>query len=145
MDLFDIAVAKALSGSGGGGGDSRFSTCEVEVFFTKNGQPLTLNTADVTLFNGYSASPIPAADDMIDTYYHCSPQLDQDNTIITPLLFDGVAYSSGANGMSGDTYYVMNYEVAPVCTGDISIGTFGDSPAIIIRGDGTITFEMMED
>lgn len=143
MDLYELAVAKDLSGSGGGG-DSRFSTCEVQVFFTKNGQPLTLNTADVVLFNGYSASPIAAADDTIDTYYICNTKLDQDNTIITPLLFDGIAYSSGANGISGDTYYVMGYE-APVCTGNISIGTFCDFPVIIIRGDGTITFEMMED
>lgn len=143
IDVISYLLGK--NAGGGGGGDSRFSTCEVEIFFTKNGQPLTLNTADLSLFNGYSANPITATDDMIDAYYKCSAMLDQDNTIVTPLLFEGIAYSDGVAGMSGDTYYVMNYEVAPVCTGDISIGTFGDLPIIIIRGDGTITFEMMED
>ena len=127
------------------GGDSRFSTCEVEVFFTKNGQPLTLTSADVTLFNGYSAGPLPADDESISTYYQCFPKLDPDNTTIAPLLFEGVAYSTGANGLAGSTYYVMNSEVAPVCTGDISLDTFGDMPVILIRGNGTITFDMMED
>lgn len=131
--------------SGGGGGDSRFSTCEVEISFTKDGQPLTLNTAEVILFNGYSAGPLPAVDESIGTYYQCVPILDQDHTTITPLLFEGTAYSSGANGHSGSTFYVMNSEVAPVCTGNISLGTFGDMPVIIIRGNGTITFDMMED
>lgn len=130
--------------SSGGGGDSRFSTCEVEIFFTLNGQPLTFDTADVALFNGYSAGPLPAVDEEIDTYYQCFPKLDQDHTTITPLLFEGAAYSGGANARANGTYYVTGTD-APVCTGDISLGTFGDMPVIVIRGSGTITFKMVED
>lgn len=130
--------------SSGGDGDSRFTTCEVEVFFTKNGQPLTLDTAEVDLFNGYSASPIPAVDEQLDNYYRCHPKLDQDHTIITPLMFEGTAYSGAASGSANGTYYVTSSD-APVCTGDISPGTFGDMPVIIIRGNGTITFKMVED
>lgn len=140
-----MILSDGSSDTSGGGGDSRFSTCEVGIFFTKNGQPLTLSTADVTLFNGYSASPLPAVDESIGTYYQCYPKLDPDHTTITPLLFEGTAYSTGANGLSGSTYYVMNSEVPPVCTGDISLGIFGDMPVIIIKGNGTITFDMMED
>lgn len=126
-----------------GGGDSRFSTCEVEIFFTSNGQPLTLDDAEVTLFNGYSASPIPAFNESNNTYYQCYPLLDQDHTTMTPLLFEGAAYTNGASGMSGGTPYLSTFDVAPVCTGDISMGTFNDMPVVIIRGSGTITFEMM--
>lgn len=139
-----MILSDGHSETSGGGGDSRFSTCEVEVFFTKNGQPLTLDTADVALFNEYSAGPIPAVDEELDTYYQCFPKLDQDHTIITPLLFEGTAYSGGANGSANGTYYVTSSD-APVCTGDISMGTFGDKPIVIIRGNGTITFKMVED
>lgn len=140
-----MILSDGSSESGGGGGDSRFSTCEVEVFFTKDGQPLTLDTADVILFNGYSPGPLPAVDESIDIYYQSGPKLDPDHTTIKPLLFEGAAYSTGANGLSGGNYYVTNSEVAPVCTGDISMGTFGDMPVIVIRGNGTITLDMMED
>lgn len=128
------------------GGDSRFSTCEVEVFFTKNGQPLTLITGEVSVLFGCKAGHLTNVDDPLKDYYLCNPMLDPDNNIITPIMFEGAAYLADAFGVDGNnTIYRMNQEAEPVCTGDISFGTFADGPAVIIRGNGTVTIEMIVD
>lgn len=128
------------------GGDSRFSTCEVEVFFTKNGQPLTLTTGEVTVCNGYKASSNTNVDDPFKDLCQCFPMIKPDNNKINPLMFEGSAYLTAAHGVDGNnTLYMMDLEVEPVCTGDISLGTLGDAPVVIIRGNGTITIEMIVD
>ena len=128
------------------GGDSRFSTCEVEVFFTKNGQPLTLTTGEVTVLFGCTAGHLTNVDDPWKDYYLCNPMLDPDNNTINPLMFEGAAYLVDAHGIDGNnTFYMMDLDAEPVCTGDISFSTFEDAPAAIIRGNGTITIEMVVD
>lgn len=128
------------------GGDSRFSTCEVEIFFTKNGQPLTLTTGEVTVFNEYKANSITNVDEPLKDLYACFPMIKPDNNTINPLMFEGAAYLAGAHGVDGNhIWYMLDMEVEPVCTGDISLGTFDDVPVVIIRGNGTITLEMIVD
>ena len=134
---------------GGGGGDSRFSTCEVEVSFTLNGEPFTITLTDIYNFIEYKSGPVTAGEDLISLCYTSVAKVNPDNHTMTPLLFNGVAYINDISGetVSGNVtkYYRWNTEVPPVVTGDISFGTFGDQPAVVVRGNGTITVEMMED
>lgn len=129
-----------------GGGDSRFSTCEVEVNFTLNGQPLTLTEGSMAMVNGYTPSPVTLGEEISIILYTATAYVHPDNNIVTPLLFEGSAYMLiDFTGFVGDTYYVTNTNVPPVLTGDISIGTYGNTPVLVVRGNGTITIEMMED
>lgn len=141
----NMILSDGHSETSGGGGDSRFSTCEVGIFFTHNGQPLTLTPGEVTIFNNYKAGTLTNSDDPMKDFYLCFPMIETDNNIIDPLMFEGVAYLSDAHGASGNTFYMADWGTAPVCTGDITFGSFEDSPAVIIRGNGTITIEMIED
>lgn len=129
--------------SGGGGGDSRFSTCEVEIFFTKDGQSLTLDEASMAVFNGYTASAIPPGDEVSTLWYTSAAFVSPGHNIIKPLLFEGSAYIFDITGRNASTYYTTSQP--PVVTGDISLDTFGETQVVVIRGNGTITFEMAED
>lgn len=128
----------------GGGGDSRFSTCEVEVSFTLNGEPLTLDMGEIYLSTEYTASPV-TGDDLGNVWYASNAITAPDKKTVKPLLFEGVAYIDGVSGRdSNNAYYDWNTDVTPVVTGDISIGSHNESPAVIVRGNGTITFDMVE-
>lgn len=130
--------------SGGGGGDSKFSTCEVEVFFTKDGQPLTIDEGGMQVFNMYTASAIPPGGDEISTlWYTSTAMVSPGYNIIKPLLFEGSAYIFDITGRNGNVYYTTSQP--PVVTGDISLDTVGGTQVVVIRGNGTITFEMAED
>lgn len=134
----------------GGGGDSRFSTCEVDVSFTlKGGKPLTITLADIYNFNAYQSGPVTAGEDLISLCYTSVAKVTPDSHIMTPLLFNGVAYIKDASGEivndKVSKYYRSNPNAVPVVTGDISIGTFNDQTVVVVRGNGTITFEMVED
>lgn len=147
-DNLDGATGTMILSDGGsesGGGDSRFSTCEVEVFFTKDGQPLTLDDGGMQVFNMYTASAIPPGGDEISTLWYTSHAVvNPGHNIIKPLLFEGSAYISDITGRIGDVFYTMT-DQPPVVTGDISLGAVGEVQVVVIRGNGTITFEMAED
>lgn len=138
-----MILSDGSSESGGGGGDSRFSTCEVEVFFTKNGQPLTLDDGGMSVFNMYTASAIPAGDEISTLWYTSTANVSPGHNIIKPLLFEGSAYIFDITGRKGNVYYTPGQP--PVVTGDISLDTVGETQVVVIRGNGTITVEMAED
>ena len=148
-DNLDGATGTMILSDGGSdssGGDSRFSTCEVEIFFTKNGQPMTFTVGEVVVSIGCTAGSLTNVDDPLKDFYVCLPMIKPGNNTINPLMFDGAAYLCEAHVVDGNnTFYMINWEVEPVCTGDISFGTFADGPAVIIKGNGTITIEMIVD
>lgn len=139
-----MILSDGSSESSGGGGDSRFSTCEVEVFFTKDGQPLALDEGGMQVFNKYTASAIPVGGDEMSTNWYTSfAGASPDHNIIKPLLFEGRAYIFDITGRIGNDYYTASYP--PVVTGDISLDTVGETQVVVINGNGTITFEMVMD
>lgn len=139
-----MILSDGSSASGGGGGDSRFSTCEVEIFFNKDGRPLTHDEGSMQVFNMYTASAIPVGgDEMSTSWYTSYAVVRPGHNIIKPLLFEGSAYIFDITARKGNIYYTAGYP--PIVTGDISLDTVGGTQLVVIRGNGTITFNVTED
>ena len=140
-----MILSDGSSDTSGGGGDSRFSTCEVEVLFTLNNQPLTLESYGVKTTTNFAAGTLVEPDHQ-HAYYSATAVMDNSSNTMTPLLFNGAAYVLNVYGLDAAEHtYHVNTDVEPILTGDLSLGNFEDVTVVIVRGDGTVTFEMIEE
>ena len=113
-DLFDVVVARKLSGGGGGGGSSDFSTAEVTV----------INNCA----KGISiAAPVPSSTPM-DVLLPTTYAADNSSSTITVALYKGAALCA----FIGETDFVTDAS----WTGDIEL--IPDA-GFLITGNGAIT------
>lgn len=131
-DLFDVVVARKLSG-GGGGGLSGFSTTEVTLNITPpEGVTFVRETAS-------SAISYPSTVYNNNRDYYCCPYLQVSNHKVTILLYNGVGYIDGLECYSEDETYWPLLSSATV-SGDISWDeNLGEGGAMVVAGNGTIT------
>ena len=119
MDLYDIAVAKKLSGSSGGGGSSDFSTAQVTIISSCSGSGTFYNSEvySVILYENafwLQAAPVPRSGE--STF-----EIALYKTAPTPLTINN-----------------NRLQTMPTVTGGITI----EDGEILVTGDGTITIEL---
>lgn len=115
MNLYDIAIARKLSG--GGGGSSDFSTAEVTIVIGSN----------ATGVGSKWPQPFPTIEnDSLNTFFIVENNLNK--TFTVPL------YKGEARAMYWGTANVQNASF----TGNIALDT-DDDDILVITGNGTIT------
>lgn len=122
----------------GGGGDSRFSTCEVDVSFKLNGEQVIPRFAELNAEIDY----IPGAYLPENVKYHATAIVNSKTPAIKPLLFNGETTIHTGGCVMNETNYLLT---DPVVTGDISVITSeGPGTKILVKGNGTISFALVE-
>lgn len=114
-------------GSGGGGGSGNIA--EVTVYTTINGIPTEMDSYELFV-----------ATSIVDNTTSASYTLP--SNAFTIVLYQEPILMREFHATLEGGYYITNYSVMPVFTGDIG---FDEEYNIVISGDGTITFDMVED
>ena len=126
MNLYDIAIARKLSGNGGGGGSSDFSTAEVTIV-NNSETAVYINTQFVYEDSG-------------DKYWEQDGyDLSAPATVtLDTILFQGVGYMTMfVSGSDMETFYDASKVSV---TGDIEkVPDIDDAWWLEITGNGTIT------
>lgn len=129
-DLFDIAVARKLSG-GSGGGSSDFSTAQVTLSANAEDTYIQISSVVLDIVSRIFVPPYPISDPL---YYPLGYDTDASlGETLTVVLYQGAGYA---------TFYAYHEETVSV-SGSATIEQYivEDIPMyfIIITGDCTIT------